>query len=110
MRFGKSSKPEGKSSKPEGKTDKQDHKHGGGGFSWFETSVNGGVHVLRLLKETSSRTPVPYLSQAAGAALVIIQIAQVRFRQQDRCVDFAIGSQDDNVFRMQKITRPIFDD
>ncbi len=101
MGFGKSSKSEGKKRK-EGKYDDS-------GFTWFETSVNGGVHVLQILRQVAAKAPIPYLTQAAGAALVIIKIAQVRFCHKIGVLiwnQFAL----DIAFRTPKITNPTFED
>jgi len=49
------------------------------GFTWFETTVNGGAVVLSLLKDAAACAPLPYLRSAAGTTLSIIQIAQVSF-------------------------------
>ncbi|KAF4612260.1 hypothetical protein D9613_004581 [Agrocybe pediades] len=44
--------------------------------NWFETSVNGGVLLLGVLQEAAGLTPVPYLKQAAGVTLKIIEAVQ----------------------------------
>ena len=49
----------------------------GEGFSWFETTVNGGAVVLSVLKDAAAFAPLPYLRGAAATSLNIIQIAQV---------------------------------
>ena len=101
MGFGKSSKSEGKK--------KKEGKYAGSAFTWFETSVNGGVHVLQILRQVSAKAPIPYLTQAAGAALVVIQIAQVRF-----CHKIGVSNRNqfalDTAFRTSKITEATFED
>jgi len=97
MGFGKNSKSEGKK--------KKEGKYADSGFTWFETSVNGGVHVLQILKQVAGKTPIPYLTQAAGAALVVIQIAQVRFYHK-----IGILIRNHIAFRTSKITKTTFED
>lgn len=77
----------------------------GGGLAWFETAVNGGVHILRILSEAASKTPTP-LAPAATAVLTIIRTSEVIFLPQYRYVDFVI----DNAFRTLNTTKLIFDD
>ncbi|KAF9555588.1 hypothetical protein CPC08DRAFT_124297 [Agrocybe pediades] len=44
--------------------------------NWFETSVNGGVLLLGVLQDAAGLAPVPYLKQAAGVTLKIIEAVQ----------------------------------
>ncbi|KAF9553382.1 hypothetical protein CPC08DRAFT_713798 [Agrocybe pediades] len=59
--------------------------------NWFETSVNGGVLLLGVLQEAAGLTPVPYLKQAAGVTLKIIDAVQ---QLKDNKADFRRLAQD----------------
>ena len=48
-----------------------------GGFTWFETAVNGSAVILSALKDAASYAPLPYIRSAAATTLTIIQIGQV---------------------------------
>ncbi|KAF9522356.1 hypothetical protein CPB83DRAFT_840547 [Crepidotus variabilis] len=43
---------------------------------WFDTTVNGANIILSALRDASALAPVPYLQQAAGSTLTIIQTIQ----------------------------------
>ncbi|PPQ79736.1 hypothetical protein CVT25_003303 [Psilocybe cyanescens] len=58
------------SSKPVG-TSRKDH-----GTDWIEATINGGSVLLNIVREASSVAPVPYLKQAAGVTLKIVEIVQ----------------------------------
>jgi hypothetical protein len=60
-----------------GEKKKKKKKAEPGGFTWFETGVNGGAIVLSVLKDAAAFAPLPYLRGAAATSLNIIQIAQV---------------------------------
>jgi hypothetical protein len=47
-----------------------------GAFSWFESTVNGGVVILTILQNAANFAPVPYLRGAASTTLALIQIGQ----------------------------------
>ncbi|KAH9486014.1 hypothetical protein JR316_0000077 [Psilocybe cubensis] len=44
--------------------------------NWIDTTLNGGSVLLNIVKEASSLAPIPYLKQAAGATLKIVEIIQ----------------------------------
>jgi hypothetical protein len=59
---------------------KRKNKKVEGGFTWFETAVNGSAIVLSVLKDAATYAPLPYIRSAAATTLTIIQIGQVRLR------------------------------
>ncbi|KAF4611968.1 hypothetical protein D9613_004559 [Agrocybe pediades] len=59
--------------------------------NWFETSVNGGVLLLGVLQDAAGLAPVPYLKQAAGVTLKIIEAVQ---QLKDNKADFRRLAQD----------------
>lgn len=46
-------------------------------FNWFESSVNGGVVVLAIIRDAAAMAPLPYLRQAAGMTIHILTMIQV---------------------------------
>jgi len=56
-----------------GTTSKREKKKG---LDWVEASVNGGVLILSLVKEAAEFAPVPFLKQAAGTTLRIVNTVQ----------------------------------
>lgn len=44
---------------------------------WFEHAVNGGTLILEGIRQAAQFAPVPFLQQAADAALTIVKIVQV---------------------------------
>jgi len=57
--------------------DNSDTQQSDGRFTWFETTVNGGVTILSLIRDAAAVAPIPYLKQAAGLTVNIIGIIQV---------------------------------
>ncbi|KAF9538967.1 hypothetical protein CPC08DRAFT_824593 [Agrocybe pediades] len=45
--------------------------------NWLETSFNGGALLLSIVSDAAGLTPVPYLKQAAGLTLRIIEAVQL---------------------------------
>ena len=59
-----------------GITKKPTKKHKGN-FNWFETAVNGGAVILAVIRDAAAMAPIPYLRQAAGMTVNIINTIQV---------------------------------
>jgi len=47
------------------------------GTKWFEHAVNGGTLILEGINQATQFAPVPFLQQAADAALTIVKVVQV---------------------------------